>query len=143
MTGNWVEPQVEQVNTFMAGVVIDRANEDDKVQKILSVVVQRIRGVVGRANTLSDSATEVPPEALQHSLVLTVFNLLNATPNFGFLLKGPDGSESGFGYNVRMAEKWLGEVDRGKSVTYPTNPSDDAPELVRWGSDTQVNTTAA
>lgn len=136
---------MEDVKTFMASVVVDRANEDaTKVQRILSVVVLRIRGVVGRTNTLSDNPAEVPPEGLQHAIVLTVFMLLTSTPNFGFLIRGADGAETGFGFAVRKAEEWLAAVQRGLSVTYPTNPASTYPELVRSGSDdTEVDTTAA
>lgn len=143
MTAAWKEPQVEDVYTFQSSVVVDRANESDKVQRILSVVVQRFRATVGRTNTLSDNDAEVPPEALQHVLVLTVFNLINATPNFGFLMRGADGAETGFGYNVRIAEDWLKSVSRGMSVTYPVNPQSTYPELVRSGSDDLVDTEAA
>ncbi len=144
MTNSWREPTAENVTTYMASVVVNRANDNDKVANLLSIVVQRIRGVVGRVNTLSDTETEVPPEGLQHAIVLTVFNLLVGTPNFGFLIRGADGAETGFGYNVRMAEKWLDDVKMGMSVTYPSNPSEDAPNLVRYGSeDTEVDTNAA
>lgn len=131
------------MKTFMSSVVVDRSvAEGGDVNKILSIVVQRMRSVIGRANTLSDNPAEVPPEGLQHCLILAVVHLLNGTPNFGFLLKGPDGSESGLGYYVRQAEKWLDKVERGMAVTYPTNPS-TAANVVRYGGEDLVDTTAA
>lgn len=144
MTGQWKEPAAEDVKTLMDSVVIDRANSEDKVQRILGLVIQRVRGVVGIANTLSDNEAEVPPEGLQHTLVLTVFLLLSGTANFGFLIKGGDGSETGFGYSVRVAEKWLEAVQNGLPVTIPSNPSAaGGPGLVRWGSDDLVDHTSA
>ena len=148
MVGDWSEPQVEEVKAFMSTVVVDRTSTndgDDKILKILPVVIKRVRGVIGRCSTLSDSEAQVPPEGLQHTLVLAVAALLNATPNFGLIMKGPDGAESGFAYQVRQAERWLEKLERGMSVTYPTNPiaSEKRSELVRWGSDDQVDTTSA
>ena len=143
MAGQWKEPAAEDVKKFMSSVVIDRADTaGEQVAGLLGIVVQRVRGAVGRINTLSDNDNEVPPEGLQHTLVLTVFQLLCATPNFGFLMKGTDGSETGFGYSVRVAEKWLDQVQRGMSVTYPINPRIEEPN-VRWGSETEVDTTSA
>lgn len=133
----------------MSTLVVDRANthdNNDRVAKILSVTVRRFRGTIGRTNTVSDNEGEVPPEALQHVLVLCVCSLLSGTPSFSFLMRGPDGSESGFGYQVKQAERWLKDVDEGKSVTYPENPGPSAtsdPNLIRYGSDTVVDTTAA
>ena len=148
MTGDWSEPEAEQVRAFMSTVVVDRANTndgDDKINRILPIVVKRVRGVIGRCSTLSDSESQVPPEGLHHTIVLAVAALLNATPNFGLIMKGPDGAESGFAYQVRQAERWLEKIERGMAVTYPTNPMAEAQRssLVRWGSDDQVDTTAA
>jgi hypothetical protein len=144
MTAAWVQPQAEDVKAYMATVVVDRATDNDNVQKILAVVIKRVRGIVGRCNTVSEDDTEVPPEALEHVIYLTLSALLTGTPNFSFLMRGPDGSESGFGYRVKQAERWLTEVQNGLSVTYPTNPADTYPELVRSGSDNdEVDTTAA
>ena len=143
MTSNWTEPQAEDVNAFMSSVVVNRANENDKVARLLSITVRRVRGVVGRTNTLSDNEAEVPPEGLQHCLVLAAFALLTGTPNFGFVMKGADGSESGFTFLVKQAEKWLEDVRNGMSVTYPTNPATSGPELVRYGGEDTVDTTAA
>lgn len=143
MTGAWKEPAVEDVKTFMSGVVVDRVNDASQTAKIIPVVVARIRGIVGRANMVSDNPNEVPPEALGHALILVLLTLLTGAPNFQFLMKGPDGSETGFGYNVRMAEKWLTDVKEGMSVTYPVNPVMETPNLVRYGGETFVDTTAA
>lgn len=144
MAVKWEEPQIEDLKTVMSGVVVDFVNTDDRIQKSLTLTVKRVRGVVGRTNTLSDSPTEVPPEGLSHTLVLAVHAVLIGTPNFQFLIRGADGAETGFGYSVRQAEKWLTDVQRGMSVSYPVNPSSDGgPSLVRWGSDTQVDHTAS
>ena len=124
-------------------VVTARTNESDKVQKTLSVVVQRFRGVIGRTNTLSDNPAEVPPEGLQHALVLTVYSLLSTTANFGFVLRTENGGETGFSLMVQKAEQWLNDVKMGLSVTYPTNPQTTYPELIRYGGDDVVDTTAA
>lgn len=143
MIAAWKEPQVEDVTTYMRQVVVDRTDDNDRVQKVLTATVVHVRGVVGRTNTLSDKNTEVPPEGLRHCLILAVFDLLNGTPNFQFLIRGPDGGETGFGLSIRMANTWLNDVKRGLSVTYPTNPQDNYPELIRYGGDDNVDHTAA
>lgn len=145
MAAAWKEPQVEEAKAYMSGVVVDRAAaNDDALSKALTAEVLRFRGEIGRWNTLSDNELEVPPEALKHVLVLSVCALLSGTPNFQFVMKGPEGAESGFSYQVRQAERWLQAVADGRSVTYPTNPATTYPELVRHGSDdSEVDTTAA
>ena len=130
----------------MAAVITSRADVDgSKVQGILLLVVQRVRASVGRHSVVSDNENEVPPEGLQHTLILAIHLLLSGTPNFQFLIRGPDGSESGFGYSVKQAERWLERVENGRSVTYPSNPQAEANQvsLIRYGSDDQVDTSAA
>ena len=147
MPYNWIEPRVSDVSAFMRSIVIDRASEqsEEQVQFLLTTVVQRVRGTIAAAGVVPVSAGEgeVPPEGVQHTIVLTVHNLLNAAPNFAFLMRGADGSETGLGYAVRRAEAWLQKISEGTAVTYPTNVSGTSGSgLVRWGSDPLVVTTA-
>ena len=145
MIAAWKEPSVEGVKTFMSSVVVDRVNENDKVAAAINVVVLRIRGACGRANTVSDNENEVPPEGLQHALVLATTILLAGSPNFGFMLKGPDGAESGFGYMVRAAEKWVIDVQNGMAVTRPVNAggATAASDVIRYGGEDIIDTTSA
>jgi hypothetical protein len=127
----------------MSSVVVNRANNNDQVQKLLNLRVIEVRGLIGRLHTLSDNENEVPPEGLRHVLILVILDLLSGTPNFQFLIRGPDGAESGFGFSIRQAQKWIKDVTEGMSVTYPVNPKSDYPELVRYGGDDLVDTDSA
>lgn len=140
----WKEPTAEQVVALMNQLVVNRANDNSQIPQILSLRVVELRGLIGRKQTLSNNENEVPPEGLRHTLVLTIFDLINGTPNFQFVIRGPDGSESGMGYSIRQAQKWWNNVADGEPVSYPTNPQTEYPELVRSGSDDdEVDTTAA
>lgn len=139
----WKSPTAEDVTTFMSSAVTVRVDSSGvQTQKILDVVVQRIRGACSRANTLSINESEVPPEGLQHALVLAIAILVGSNPNFQFVIKGPEGVESGFGLMVRKAEEWVKRMQDGGSCSYPTEPAPTYPQLVRSGSDDEVATTA-
>ena len=86
--------EIVQTNTFGASPLkLAKYGLESRAAEINAAAVRAARrAVAGKANTLSDNATEVPPEALQHALVLAVLHLLNGTPNFQFLMRGPDGS---------------------------------------------------
>jgi len=139
MASKWIAPTADDVANYMSSVVTARAAQTaDQIGNILAAVVQRVRGTIEAAGMtpLSSGSGEVPPEAVQHTLVLTTVTLLNATPNFGFLMKGADGSQSGFSYSVQQAEHWIDAVAAGRRVSYPKDINEDTPrELVRYGSE--------
>lgn len=141
----WKEPTAEDVTKLMSAVVTSRADVDgSKIQGILMLAVQRVRAAAGRHSVVSDNANEVPPEGLQHTLILAIHLLLSGTPNFQFLIRGPDGSESGFGYSVKQAERWIDRISDGMSVTYPSNPNTNSHiAIVRSGGEEEVDTEAA
>jgi hypothetical protein len=142
MATKWTQPTAEDVKNYMSSVVTDRAAQTEtQVESILSNVVLRIRGTIIAAGVtpVSQEGGEVPPEAMQHAVVLTVVMLLSATPNFGFLMRGETGSETGIAYANRKAEEWLAAVSTGKPVTYPKDVSEDeGRSLVRYGSESEA-----
>lgn len=141
MATKWIQPAPDDVKKLMLTLAVDRATQDDdQVPAILGMVVMRIRGSIAAAGVtpLSDNAAEVPPEAVMHTVVLTLAALVNATPNFQFLTK-TEGVETGFGLAVRAAEDWIKKVQAGLPVSYPKDISEDEPRsLVRWGAETDI-----
>lgn len=133
---NWREPSADDAAAFMATVVLTRAEgtDDSKLENILTIVTQRVRGTIGAAGItpLSANANEVPPEGLQHTLILAIFALVSATPGFQFITKDE------FDKQVERAEKWLEAVANHRPVTYPDTVSAATAALgglVRWGSE--------
>jgi hypothetical protein len=131
----WIEPNKDDVSVFMSSSVVGVAQTDEQtVPKILAAVVQRIRGTIiaGGMTPPSKKATEVPPEAVQHALVLTVFALVASKPNFQFV------TADSFEKQRLAAEKWLDAVAAGRPVTFPKDISPDEPRsLVRYGSESE------
>ncbi len=136
MNIDWPEPTADDVTTFMLSVVVNRTKQDDgSVEDVLTKVVQRVRGTVaaGALTPLSANVAGVPPEAVQHTLILTVNALIASTPNLQFVTKDV------FDKQVATAERWLDRV--GQSLQACSRPrevhADGATELVRWGSDSE------
>lgn len=145
MAMKWLEPTVPDLKQFMQQVVVDRVSQDeDQSGKVLTAVVQRIRGTIDAANVtpVSRGTGEVPPEGFQHALVLAVFALVTSTPNMQFVTKEE------FDKLWKAAEDWLRFVQECGKVAYPTELPDDfdadTAGPVRWGSESEeVDTSTA
>lgn len=124
----------------MATVVTGRADSaGDKTAKVLTVLIQRVRGTIAAAGVSPVSANEqgVPPEGLQHVLVLCVGALLSGAPNLDFLLAGE------FGKMLTDAREWIKAVRDGLKVTIPDEILEGSQtSIVYWGNqdDTEIMT---
>ena len=126
MSAAWTVPTKDNVQDFMAVAVLDGTNAtpfggSERISQVLAAVVARVRGAIeaGGKVGLSATAMSVPPEAVQHTLVLTAEAMVASTPQVDRFTMG-----DAFVRMVERAEKWLQDVQSGD--VEPTEATDEA-----------------
>lgn len=121
LMSNWAVPSSADLAVVMNTQVLLPTSPN--AVAALALAVGRVRGTIQTAGRVPVSVTagSVPPEALQHALVLTVALLTGAFPNLASLVDA-DGGKTGFGQLVEQAEQWLDRIEKGASCIGPTDP---------------------
>lgn len=141
---------VEQVNEDSAGGKnsTNDLNEslDTRASKAVAHAVAEVRGAIENAGRypVSVTASSVPPEAARHTLALAAYVLVGPKPSLVSVVMMDGGMNSPIATLYAEAKRWLEGVNKGGSVTTPTDPcgedystavsdSNPLPNSISWG----------
>jgi len=141
---------VEQVNEDSAGGKnsTNDLNEslDTRASKAVAHAVAEVRGAIENAGRypVSVTASSVPPEAARHTLALAAYVLVGPKPSLVSVVMMDGGMNSPISTLYADAKRWLEGVNKGGSVTTPTDPcgedystavsdSNPLPNSIAWG----------
>lgn len=133
----------DAANADQARVDLDAANRRNE---LVAMAVEEVRGAIrsGGRYPLAVTASTIPPEGKRHVLNLAAWQLINSTPNLNMAILTEKGVSMPFAQFYQDAKAWLAGLDRGGSLTRPTDPtgidyvtavSDTNPaiESISWG----------
>lgn len=149
MATNWTVPSPDDVKSAFGSIFVEQDNGEDfdptaTATFWLPVIVAEVRGTIQNANrtALSLTAGSVPPEGKVHVLVLVAEAILVNTPRLvGYIVM--EGENGPMARMIIAARKWLEVVQKGQSVTDPTDPDPATlPSGVQWGDDSGEGTDA-
>ena len=97
----------------------------DRMAAQLDLAVKQFRGAIQNAGkqALSLTAASVPPDACyKHCLTLAAYGVITSTLNLQWVVSTEKGDASPITAAFRIANKYLEDVSKGKTVVFPTDP---------------------